>query len=919
MNLRKICTVCLLMAWFGPMAQASFVFSLQGPANGAVTPAALSVLGYDEPAAHWQRNALPIGNGWMGGMVFGYTGSDRIQFNEDSLWEGTETSRRGEFRPFGDLLICLGERPVLIPQFTILPYSDHGLSYELSADGNPETMWSQKFATDGQPIIWHVEFADKPAERIQSYSITGPAATALLVQQPASWTLEGSDDGSNWTVLDTRINTQLVNRIWSVPSQEVTFSFTALSNYVHYRLVFRMTATSQIHSVGEITLGVPPQSVTGYSRRLIMNEGLQRVTYTSGGVQFTREYFCSYPDHVMVVRLSADQPGQYTGAIRLKDAHGAIETTDGTRLSFAGALENNAFLKGNGMKYEAQLQILNEGGVLTNASPGKIRFEAADSLTLILSLGTDYKADIAENWRGDDPHAAVTQRLDAAVEKSYSTLLARHKADFSSLFDRVTLTIQDDETKQTLPINDRLAAYRADGTDNQLETLLFQFGRYLLISSSRSGSLPPNLQGVWNCMWKPSWGSDYHFNINLQMNYWLSGPANLNDCRAPLFDYLNSQIPGWRLRMEEAFAKGDSRWATLPRGWTLRSNANLFGYTGFKYCETSAAWLIRDFWEYYQFTQDEIFLRDKAYPSMKSLVEYWEDRLKRTGGGKLVAPDGWSPEHDPVEDGVTFDQEMIWDLFSNFIKAGEILGVDPEFRQTVIQMCNDLQMPLIGSWGQLQEWVVDRDDPADTHRHLSHLVGLFPGYRISPISSSEQATAAGVSVKAKSDAFKHFMMPGWSRAHLVSLWSRLYEAEEAYKQLRYLVTTRITDNLTSEYAGLCLDANFGATAGMCEMLLQSQNEEIHLLPALPAAWAAGGKVTGLRARGGFEVDLEWEAGQLIAARIKSLNGKLCRVRTSVPIASVSGIANIQRPVSTLTETDLVEFDTETGGVYILTP
>jgi alpha-L-fucosidase 2 len=895
---------------------------LAGSLSASTAPC---VLEYLHPAGQWQKDALPIGNGSLGGMVFGWHGSERIQFNEDSLWEGSE-SDRGSFQPFGDILICLNNQPVLVPQYTRLLYSRHQITYELSADGNPETVWEQRFELDESPIIWAQEFAAKPDRPIKSYSITSAGSgRRALQQQPTCWTFEGSNDGSNWMILDR----QQGKALWKEAFEERTFSFECSESYVYYRLAFKPTQEisqddrekkrhPQVLSVSEIRLGIALPEVTNYSRSLLMNEGLQRVTYEENGVRYTREYFCSYPDQVMVVRLSADQPGQYTGTIRLNDAHGSQGVTEGSRLSFRGAL------KDNGLRYEAQMEVLHTGGTLQSAAPGKVCFQNADSLILILSAGTDYKADIATEWRGKDPHEKVTARVDQAAAKEYATLKTRHTKDFQNLFNRVGFSLVSDADKTGMPTDERMKAYRKGATDNQLETLQFQYGRYLLISSSRPGSLPANLQGLWNCMWVPTWGSDYHFNINIQMSYWLAGPANLSECREPLFDYLISQIPGYRQRMEEEFEKGGSRWNVLPRGWTLRTNGNIFGYTGYRYCESAAAWMMQDFWEHYAFTQDMDFLRNTAYPTMKSVVEYWEDRLVRIADGKLVVPDGWSPEHGPEEDGVTFDQELVWDLFNNFVEAGEVLGIDPDYQKKVAQMRDDLLKPQVGRWGQIQEWMTDRDDPNDTHRHMSHLMGVFPGRQISPMTSAELAAAAEVTLNAKKKAMAHldpnfWKLTGWSKAWRISLWARLFNAEESQDLLRELMTYRVNDNLMTECPPICLDANFGATAGVCEMLLQSQNEEIHLLPALPAAWAAGGKVTGLRARGGFEVDLEWEAGLLKTARITSLNGNLCKVRTSVPSISVLGVEEMRRPESNMTGHHLVEFDTTVGEVYVLRP
>jgi len=311
-----------------------------------------------------------------------------------------------------------------------------------------------------------------------------------------------------------------------------------------------------------------------------------------------------------------------------------------------------------------------------------------------------------------------------------------------------------------------------------------------------------------------------------------------------------------------------------------------------------------------------------AYPTMKSVVEYWEDRLERTADGTLVVPDGWSPEHGPEEDGVTFDQELVWDLLTNFIEASDVLGIEPDFREKVIQMRKDLLKPQIGSWGQIQEWMEDKDDPNDSHRHMSHLVGVFPGKQISPITSPELEEAANVSLQARKAAMAsldpdYWKLTGWDKAWRISLWSRLYDAEESHAVLRELMTYRVHNNLMTECPPIVIDANFGMTMGVCEMLLQSQNDEIHLLPALPKAWAAGGKISGLRARGGFELDIEWADGKLVTARITSLAGNPCRIRTANRIGSISGVSSFQRPDSAVSGFHLVDFNTEKKGVYEL--
>src|SRR5260221_918651 len=453
--------------------------------------------------------------------------------------------------------------------------------------------------------------------------------------------------------------------------------------------------------LGDLLINLPDHTnTTHYRRDLDIGDALAHVSYESGSVKFSREYFCSHADGVLVVRLTADKPGSYTGRIGLKDSHDAQTTSFKNHLTDDGALAN-------GLKYEVRLNALNDGGTLQTNGP-TLAFTNCDSLTLVVAAGTDYAMDYAKNYRGEDPQSRVIKQARRAAAKTYDVLKTAHENDFHPLFDRVALNLGKSSAEQTALPTDQRKVKAATTVDPQLEELLFQYGRYLLIACSRPGGLPANLQGLWNDSNDPPWHSDYHANINIQMNYWPAEVANLSECHLPLFDLIASQLPDWRSATASAKELDLTKGASSGRGFSVRTSHNITGGLGWKWDRTANAWYCQHFWEHYVFTGDTQFLRTTAYPVLRETCEYWEDHLKRLPDGRLVVPNGWSPEHGPDEDGVSYNQEIVWDLFNNYVEACDILGIDPSYRDQIAGMRERLVVPGVGSWGQLLEWMVEK-------------------------------------------------------------------------------------------------------------------------------------------------------------------------------------------------------------------
>lgn len=652
--------------------------------------------------------------------------------------------------------------------------------------------------------------------------------------------------------------------------------------------------TGRYQAFGDLFIDFDKKNVVNgqeeqYKRRLNIQKALHTISYSQNGTNFQREYFCSFPAKAIILKFSADKKGAYSATIRLKDAHGSHVTLKAGLLQFNGVLEN-------GMRYHAAASIVTNGGALKfnrdSAGNAVLVVSDADGITIALTAATNFISNRAMHWIGEDPSLKVKSCLQNALKKGYVQLRTEHIADYKALYNRVSLDLGHTSFNH-LPTAKRIELYQRDH-DPRLASLLFQYGRYLLISSSRKGGLPANLQGLWNDSNDPPWRSDYHSNINIQMNYWPAEMTNLSECHFPYLDYINS------IR-EVAKENSQSQYPGV-RGWTVRTENNIFGGSSFTWNTPGSAWYAQGLWEHYAFTKDKGYLKEFAYPIIKEIVEFWDDYLKRRPDGVLVSPKGWSPEHGPTEDGVTYDQEIIYDLFTNYIESATILSVDTSYKSHVIDLKAHLLGPKIGKWGQLQEWETDRDDPEDKHRHVSHLFALHPGRQISLFKTPDLFKAAEVSLLARGDA-----STGWSMAWKMNFWARLKNGEHAYAILNNFIRPAegstvdydngggVYHNLLCAHPPFQIDGNLGYTAGVAEMLVQSHTGEIQILPALPIQWSSG-RVTGLKARGNFEiVDLQWHSGKIQKLILKSLAGEPCQIRSpnrlQTPGAVIKGFAD----------------------------
>jgi alpha-L-fucosidase 2 len=769
-----------ILRWILPMALSFFsprLFAEPRLTGDSPAPNEPLTLWYRQPARAWTE-ALPIGNGRLGAMVFGHVTSERIQLNEDTLWGG------GPYDPV-----------------------------------NPQ-------AKEALPQVRQMVF-----------------------------------DGQ----------------------------YRQAGNLINSKVIARPSSEMPYETAGDLMLTFPDTaSVENYRRALNLDTAVATTEYTENGTRFTRQVFASPADQVIVVRLTADKKGaiNFSASYQLaqppkgSSQSGTVEIESGNTLVVRGGNYPASGIKA-ALKYQVRARVLNDGGTVTTAS-NSVSIANADSATIVIAAATSFKSfhDVT-----GDPEKIVTGRIKSAESRSFDKLLAAHIKEHQRLFHRVALDLGKTGAMQQ-PTDARIQNFH-NGEDPQFAALYFQFGRYLLISCSRPGGQPANLQGLWNESMSPPWQSKYTININTEMNYWPAEECNLAECVEPLIAMIKDLSVTGARTAQEMYGAG---------GWVAHHNTDLWRASGpIDFADSGmwpggGAWMCDHLWDHYEYNGDKKYLKD-VYPVMRGAAQFFLDTLQENPTNHWlvtnpsVSPENGHPGGSAVAAGPTMDLEILRDLFANTIKAGEILGVDADFQKKLAATRDRLAPLQIGSRGQLQEWLQDWDySPGQDvhHRHVSHLYGLYPSSQINVYDTPKLAAAAQYSLEQRGDE-----STGWATSWRINLWARLHDGDHAFRILAFLLSPgRTAPDMFDLHPPFQIDGNFGGAASIAEMLLQSrplaaegaaEKFEMDLLPALPGIWKAG-SVSGLQARGGFEVGLAWADGKMTGAKIKSVGGRATTVR-----------------------------------------
>ncbi|MFF2389150.1 glycoside hydrolase N-terminal domain-containing protein [Agromyces sp. NPDC058104] len=793
-----------------PSAFGSPMNESSAPAQAAESNGDALRMWYTAPVSDWENQALVQGNGTTGLMAFGNPGRERLHFNEKTLWRGGPAA---------------------------------GRTY-----------------------------------------LGGNKATALTPEQLETYRQALDNKATN---------------VFGLPATGTTGANRQLTN-----LMFGNTGGMGMYQdFGDLYLdfgaaGITDDSASNYVRDLDLTTAVSSVNFDHDGVHYEREYFVSYPDQVAVVRLTASEPGKLSFTTSTAAASGLSTTTtadaDEKRVTLAGQVADNQ------MHAEMQLKLANRGGTVSSSDGRTLTVTAADEVTLVYSTGTDYENEYP-TYRGEDPHAELTQRVDSAVADGYDVVLERHLADYQELFSRVNFDVG--ATVPDIPTDQLMRDYRAGEHDLAVDQLAYQFGRYLSIAGSRIGDLPTNLCGLWMIgSANAFWGADYHFNVNVQMNYWPAMITNLAETQVPFNEYVESLVIPGRLTAERSAAVKTEDFVNTPigdgNGFLINTQVNPFGHTApigsqeYGWNIGGSSWAMQNLYDYYLFTGDEAYLRDTAYPMLKEMAEFWNEYLWYSPyQQRLTVAPGVSAEHGPTAVGTAYDQSLVWELYRMAIEASEKLGVDAELRTVWHDKQSQLDPIAIGQQGQVKEWYEETSlgkaqagdlpeeniwnfgaggsaNQGSVHRHTSQLVGLFPGTLISK-DTPEWMDAAITSLEQRS-----LNGTGWSKAMKINMYARTGLAEDTYSMVRAMLAGNrngLMDNLLDSHPPFQIDGNFGLTAGMTEMLVQSQLGYTQFLPALPNAWKDG-SVDGLVARGNFVIGMDWSDGEATQFEVTARNG-----------------------------------------------